>query len=174
MVCMHTYIAVSFAQNASQGTYATPALKEQAERETDRKGRVPAAEPEAAPGQDEVFTVPDLTGYMSLVSVEAVNIVSGYTPEQEKGFRTDAQSEFEVNDGKLSLDKGKLYFIKRTGNQQVQEFGLRRLGSQLEVVCGTCGIPPFTIVEETASRVILDIPSQDEDARFSYRYTFVK
>ncbi|MBL0912473.1 MAG: hypothetical protein IBJ09_08870 [Bacteroidia bacterium] len=174
VVCMHTATASFAQQSASQGTYASPELKEKAEREAREKGTVPAAGAEKTPGPEKAQVLPDFTGYMSLVSVEAMNIAAGYTPEQESGFRTDARSEFELNDGKLDLSAGKLFFIKRLQGGELREFSLERQGSQLRVVCATCVIPPFTIVEESAAKVILDIPSQDEDARFSYRYTFVK
>jgi hypothetical protein len=160
-----------FAHNTVAQTYATPELQQQEEQHAKEKlARLGLTEEvkEVAVSEQKL---PDLTQYLQVSGIDAVNAARNHSKDEAAKFSQEAKSEFKLNNFYLSLEKGKLIKINRqTGTFKSYDIVRTPFGFSLD--CKTCNIPAFTIVEESASKVVCNQPSSDEGQVFEFRFTF--
>ncbi len=164
-------------QIAVAQTYATPELQQQEEHhikeKAAKKGLSEKVNTEVEQPVIQAQKLPDLTRYVEVSGIEAVKIASHYSKEEKAGFEEEATSEFKLNNFYLSFEEGK--FIRM--NRQTKAFsiwGIVRTDSGFSLDCRTCNIPAFTIVEQSATKVVCDQPASDEGQEFEFRFTFEK
>lgn len=167
------------AINVKAQTYATPQLKEQAEKDRDTKNQqLGIIEKTPSDTLKDVFPVnpplPDLSSYLTLTDVEAVNIAKEHDAAEIKRFKKEASVEFERYTGRISMTEMKLYFINRSDSRHYHLLPFTLRGDRLKVTCETCDIDDFILVTSEKDKVVIDAPSPDQGKNFFFRYTFSK
>ena len=115
--------------------------------------------------------LPDLSRYLKITSISAVNFGKSYSKEEQAKFEQEAVSEFKLNNFYLSLENGK--FIKMNRQTKVfSTYDIKRTLSGFSLDCKTCNMPAFTLVEQSTDRIVCNQPSQDEGQAFEFRFTF--
>lgn len=172
-VCLLWTVAV----NAQ--TYATPELKAQAEKEmADKNKQLGITEKIQSDTIKEVFPLnpplPDLSGYLTLIKVEVVNIDKMHSASDIRKFKKEAKTEFKRYDGKISMSEKKLYFINRGDPKHYHLLAFQIFDNKLKIACETCNIDDFILSGSSDNKIVIDAPAPDEGQHFFFRYTFSK
>lgn len=164
------------AQTTVAQTYATPELQQREEQHAKEKAAKLGFEQKSTTETvmqlaTEEQKLPDLSRYLKITSISAVNFGKSYSKEEQAKFEQEAVSEFKLNNFYLSLENGK--FIKMNRQTKVfSTYDIKRTLSGFSLDCKTCNMPAFTLVEQSTDRIVCNQPSQDEGQAFEFRFTF--
>ncbi|MBL4585635.1 MAG: hypothetical protein JKX84_01055 [Flavobacteriales bacterium] len=165
-----------FLQPVVAQTYATPELQQREEQHiTEKANRLGVSEKSntktAIQATAEKQKLPDLSNYLEVSAIEAVNVGKHFAKEERFEFEKEADSEFNLNTFYLNLEKGKFIKVNReTKIFTVYDVILTETGFGFD--CETCNIPAFRIVERTSNRIVCTQPAQDEGVEFEFQFTF--
>jgi hypothetical protein len=186
------------AGNIFSQTYATPELKQKAEKELIDKLEWVKKNPEEylKKGGDpdayikentKVLEKPvEVIHYKSPVNIKdkslfrisditAVDINQKHTEQEMTAYNTEAKEEYNRFNIVIDFEKNIWYYIPRNTEKQPysKTFSIENNVLQFSN-CKECDDNTFTIVEQTTNSFVVQLKPQDEGQYFVYQFTFNK
>lgn len=186
------------ASNIFAQTYATPELKQKAEKEqidklewvkkNSKEYRKKGGDSDAYIKENtKVLEKPaEVVRYKSpvdlkdkslfkLVEITAVDINHKHTAQEMAAFNLEAKGEFDRFNMVIDFVKNTWYYIPRNIEKQpyTKDFNIESKVLQFSN-CKECDDNTFTIVEQTTNSFVVQLKPQDEGQYFVYQFTFNK
>ncbi|MGB1019419.1 MAG: hypothetical protein ACPGVH_10105 [Chitinophagales bacterium] len=160
-------------------TYATEALRKEAETNQDKKGLKRTSsnslkgiyiKKESAPLNQK-----SLKNTFQLVKIEAIDYTTKHSKEEMLNFNLESQQEFNKTDIRISSKLDKIYFISKENNKEYSAKDIVVVNNVISYLnCLKCSDFKFSIVSNKENELILETPAQDEGKYYTTRLILKK